>query len=60
MTKEQQASQHSHGHDDHEGAFAAPLTKVFAATTSVLLVLLLLATFKKGSAPFPANKEAHE
>ena len=60
MTKEQQASQHSHGHDDHEGAFAAPLTKVFAATTSVLLVLLLLATFKKSSAPFPANKEARE
>lgn len=64
MTSEQQAGQHSHGgepgHDDHEGAFSAPLTKVFAATTFVLLVLLLLATFKKGSAPLPANKEARE
>lgn len=64
MTKEQQASQHSHGadhgHDEHDGAFSAPLTKVFAATTIILLVLLLLATLKKGSAQFPANKEARE
>ncbi len=62
MTKEQQASQHSHGtnhgHDDHNDAFSAPLTKVFAATTIVLLVLLLLSTLKKGSTQFPANKEA--
>jgi hypothetical protein len=48
MTKEQQAARaggSSGGHDHEHGPFDAPLTKLFAATTALLLGLLLVGQF---------------
>jgi cobalt-zinc-cadmium efflux system membrane fusion protein len=49
MTKEQLAALGSgadSGHSHHHGPFDAPLTKLFAATTGLLLALLIAAQYK--------------
>ncbi len=53
MTKEQAAAKAGDHDHDHEGSrggpFAAPLTKLFAASTGLLLVLLIFVSVKKNS-----------
>ena len=54
MTKEQQAAKaggSTGGHDHDHGPFDAPLTKLFAATTALLLGLLFLLSLKRNPQP---------
>jgi membrane fusion protein, heavy metal efflux system len=58
MTKEQQAKTAAaggHGSDHGHGAFAAPLTKLFAASTGLLLVLLILLSLRRSPQPDPGK-----
>lgn len=58
MTKEQQAARSAaqgHGDGSQSGPFAAPLTKLFAATSALLLVLLIVASVKRPRASLTEN-----
>ena len=60
MSKEQQAAKTggtADGHHHEHGAFEAPLTKLFAASTALLLVLLILGQFRDRTTVTGAAKE---
>ena len=60
MSKEQQAAKTggtAGGHHHEHGAFEAPLTKLFAASTALLLVLLILGQFRDRTTVTGAAKE---
>lgn len=61
MTKEQQAARASgqgSGDASRGGPFAAPLTKLFAATSALLLVLLILASVRRPRAALTESETA--